>query len=148
MFCMHCGKTLPPDATFCPNCGQKKEAEAEASVPAPDTSASGQEVCAVSNTPAPDKIESYMNYAIVITILATFNCGSIINLALGIVALVYASKVDQHLLSGNKEKAEDCAQTAKTLCMIATGVIVIQLILVFFIFFAILTCAFLPFVFQ
>ena len=97
---------------------------------------------------APDRIDSYLNYAIIITILALFNCGAIINLALGIAAIIYASKVDQNLLAGDRKEAESCAQTAKTLCMIATGVIIIQILFVLFVFFFILTCAILPVVFQ
>ena len=97
---------------------------------------------------AQDRIDSYLNYAIVITILALFNCGSLINLALGIAAIIYASKVDKNLLAGDRKEAEACAQTAKMLCMIATGVIILQLLLVFFVIFFVLTCAILPILFQ
>ena len=140
-FCVYCGQNLPPDATFCPNCGQK--ADTASNAPAPDASRQADH-----DGGAPDKIESYLNYAIIITVLAVFNCGSVINLALGIIAIVYASKVDQHLLSGNRKEAEACAQTARTLCFIATGVIVLQILLVLFVLFAIMFCAVLPIVFQ
>ena len=151
-YCMHCGQPLPPDAAFCPNCGQQAEtpssdtSAANASVEEPNPPVSGQ--AAPSACDAPDQIESYLNYAIVITILAVFNCGSLINLALGIVAIIYASKVDKNLLAGDRIEAESCAQTAKMLCMIATGVIILQLLFVLFVVFFVLTCAILPILFQ
>ncbi|MBR4253968.1 MAG: CD225/dispanin family protein [Lentisphaeria bacterium] len=149
MFCIQCKQQLPPDAFFCPNCGQKVEPPSDA--PAGNASADGSNPSAAGQTGcagAPDRIESYLNYAIVITILAVFNCGSIVNLVLGIAAIVYASKVDRNLLAGDRKEAEACAQTAKMLCMIATGVIALQLLLVLFVFFAIMICLVLPILLQ
>ncbi len=154
-YCMNCGGQLPPGATFCPNCGRKTEPYSNSS----SSDASGENAAGEAAPPvsgqvvqsecgAPDGIESYLNYAIVITILALFNCGSIVNLVLGIVALVYASKVDKNLLAGDRTEAEACAQTARMLCFIATGVIVLQLLLVLLAFFAILFCAILPILLQ
>ena len=127
MYCMHCGQQLPPDAAFCPNCGQQAEtpsAAPAASVSAPTPPADGA---------VPEKNDSCMNYALVITALALFQCGTYVNLVLGIVAIVFANKVDQDLKSGNFEQARDNAKTAKTLCMIATGVIAVQILVVFFV---------------
>ena len=138
MYCMNCGQQLPPDAVFCPNCGQKLETSSNK--PPADTSEQANGV----DGGAPDRIESCMNYALVITGLALFQCGTYLNLVLGIAAIVFASKVDQNLLSGNREKAEECAHTAKMLCMVATGVIVFQILFVFLILAAILACAVLP----
>ena len=151
-YCMHCGRPLPPDAAFCPNCGQQVETTSSdapasnASAVESNPSVSGQTAQVYNGSP--DKIDSYLNYAIVITILALFNCGSLINLALGIAAIIDASKVDKNLLAGDRKEAEACAQTAKMLCMIATGVIILQLLLVFFVIFFVLTCAILPILFQ
>ena len=138
MYCMHCGQQIPSDAVFCPNCGQKAETTSDA--PAADAPEQTNHAGG-----APDRIESCMNYALVITGLALFQCGTYLNLVLGIAAIVFASKVDQNLLSGNREKAEECAHTAKMLCMVATGVIVFQILFVFLILAAILACAVLPF---
>lgn len=128
MYCMHCGQQLPPDAAFCPNCGQ--QAETPSAAPAAGTPANEQTNVTGG---APDKIDSCMNYALVITALALFQCGTYVNLVLGIVAIVFANKVDQDLKSGNFEQARDNAKTAKTLCMIATGVIAVQILVVFFV---------------
>ena len=128
MYCMHCGQQIPSDAVFCPNCGQKAETTSDApaaDIPAPEqTNVTGG---------APDKIDSCMNYALVITALALFQCGTYVNLVLGIVAIVFANKADQDIKSGDFEQARNNAKTAKTLCMIATGVIVFQLLAVFFV---------------
>ncbi len=138
MFCMNCGQQLPPDAAFCPNCGQQAETP---SSDAPAATASADE----TNPPpsgqaadpagaAPDEIDSCMNYAIAITILAAFNCGFPFNLVLGIAAIVYADRVNQNIRSGDLKAARECAKTARTLCMIAIAVIAVQILIIFFIF--------------
>ena len=140
MFCMNCGQQLPPDAAFCPNCGQQTEtpssdapaATSSAHETNPPSSASGD--AAAMNGGAPGEIDSCMNYAIAITILAAFNCGFPFNLVLGIAAIVYADRVNQNIRSGDLKAARECAKTARTLCMIAIAVIAVQLLLFFFIF--------------
>ena len=138
MFCMNCGQQLPPDAAFCPNCGQQADAP---SSDAPAATASADE----TNPPptgqaadiaggAPGEIDSCMNYAIAITILAAFNCGFSFNLVLGIAAIVYADRVNQNIRSGDLKAARECAKTARTLCMIAIAVIAVQILIIFFIF--------------
>lgn len=138
MFCMNCGQQLPPDASFCPNCGQPAE------TPSPDTPAAN--VSANETTPpssgqaaktdggAPDGIDSCMNYAIAITVLAAFNCGFPFNLVLGIAAIVYADRTERNIRSGDFKEARECAKTARTLCMIAMAVIAVQILLFIFIF--------------
>ena len=141
MFCMHCGKTLPSDAFFCPNCGQK----AEASSDAPAASAPVQVDCADDGVS--DEIESSMNFALIITVLALFNCGSLLNLVLGIAAIAYANKGSRNLESGDAEKAKECAKTAKTLCLIATGIIVFQVFAILFVISLMIVFYLLPFFF-
>ena len=129
MYCMHCGQQIPLDAAFCPNCGREVETTSDAPAAEPPA----PERTDVTGGGAPDRIDSCMNYALVITALALFQCGTYVNLVLGIVAIVFANKADQDLKSGDFEQARDNAKTAKTLCMIATGVIVFQLLAVFFV---------------
>ena len=79
MFCMHCGQQLPPDAVFCPNCGQKAET-------ASDTSAGTSE--------KQPKIDCGFTLAVIAVVV-----GNVI----GIVALIYASTAlpfTIYLLSG------------------------------------------------
>ena len=137
MFCMNCGQQLPPDAAFCPNCGQQAETDAPAATSSahetnPPSSASGD--AAAMNDGAPGEIDSCMNYAIAITILAAFNCGFPFKLVLGIAAIVYADRVNQNIRSGDLKAARECAKTARTLCMIAIAVIAVQILIIFFIF--------------
>lgn len=140
MFCMNCGQQLPPDASFCPNCGQQAEtpssdapaATSSAHETNPPSSASGE--AAAMNGGAPGEIDSCMNYAIAITILAAFNCGFPFNLVLGIAAIVYADRTERSIRSGDFKEARECAKTARTLCMIAMAVIAVQILLFIFIF--------------
>lgn len=136
MFCMNCGQQLPSDASFCPDCGQKVESSSDM----PGTNVSAQNGQIEAN--APVEIESYMNYAIIITVLATFNCGFPFNLVLGIAAIVYADKVERNLRSGNVNEAKECAKTAKMLCMIAIAVIGVQILLAVLVFLFILLVQF------
>ena len=139
MFCMNCGQQLPPDAAFCPNCGQQADAPssdapaATASADKTNPSSSGQTV-KNADAGAPNEIDSCMNYAIIITILAVFNCGFPFNLVLGIAAIVYADRTERNIRSGDLKEARESAKTARTLCWIAMAVIGVQILLVFFIF--------------
>ena len=125
MFCMHCGQKLPPDSSFCPYCGRKAEAS-----DAPEANAPAQAVLVDEEASA--ELESAMNFALIITVLAFFNCGSIFNLILGIIAILHANKGNRNLESGDIEQARDCAKTARMLCLIAVGIIVFQVFAVFF----------------
>ena len=138
MFCMNCGQQLPPDAAFCPNCGQQTDAPSSdapaASASADETNQPSSGEAAAMNGGAPGEIDSCMNYAIAITILAAFNCGFPFNLVLGIAAIVYADRVNQNIRSGDLKEARACAKTARTLCMIAIAVIAVQILFIFFAF--------------
>ena len=89
MFCMHCGQQLPPDAVFCPNCGQKAET-------ASDTSAGTSE--------KPPKIDCGFTLAVIAVVV-----GNVI----GIVALIYAVLASNMLQSGDYEGARRAARTGK-----------------------------------
>ena len=64
------------------------------------------------------EINSHMGFAIVMTILGGCDC---ISLVLGIIAIVFASKVSAHVQNGNYEEAKKCSDTALTLCWISLG---------------------------
>ncbi len=91
MFCMHCGRQLPPDALFCPNCGQKVEISSEAPFGTP------------AKAPAP-KIDCGLTLAIVAVVM-----GNVI----GIVALIYAVLASNMLQNGDYEGARRAARTGK-----------------------------------
>ena len=89
MFCMHCGRQLPPEACFCPNCGQKTETAADAP----------------AGTPAkPPKIDCGFTLAVIAVVV-----GNVI----GIVALIYAVLASNMLQSGDCEGARRAARTGK-----------------------------------
>lgn len=86
-FCTHCGKQLPPDAFFCPNCGQK----------------AGTASDAPAHTPA-QKIDCGFGLAIVAVVMGNM---------IGIVALIYAVLASNMLGSGDYEGARRAARTGR-----------------------------------
>ncbi len=89
MFCMRCGRQLPPEACFCPNCGQKVETPSDAP----------------SGTSAkPPKIDCGFTLAVIAVVV-----GNVI----GIVALIYAVLASNMLQSGDYEGARRAARTGK-----------------------------------
>lgn len=102
-YCIHCGRQLPPDAFFCPNCGQKVETSpdtpstqtpAEPPAPAPNA----------SQKPPLPKLDCGLGLAIVAVVM-----GNVI----GIVALIYAVLASSMLSGGDYEGARRAARTGK-----------------------------------
>ena len=89
MFCMRCGQQLPPDAIFCPNCGQKSKTNSDVPAEASDK---------------PPKIDCGFTLAIIAVVM-----GNVI----GIVALIYAVLASNMLQSGDYEGARRAARTGK-----------------------------------
>lgn len=101
MFCMHCGQELPPDAFFCPNCGQRVKTAPE------DTPAASSAPKPQKQPPAPSappKIDCGFTLAIIAVVV-----GNVI----GIVALIYAVLASNMLRSGDYEGARQAARTGK-----------------------------------
>ena len=98
-FCQKCGKEIPENASFCPNCGT---AVAPAT-PAPK----------VENTTQNNKVcpESHLALAIISTILCC--------LPLGAVGIVKASRVSAQFQAGNYEDALKSSADAKKWSIIA-----------------------------
>ena len=123
MFCMHCGQVLPPDATFCPNCGQKAE------LPSKDAYA---EDAAVSAQPPPKKqkgsreIPSYMGFAVVMAVLGCLCCTPL-TLVPGVVAVVFSSQASGYAANGNGTMAVKKALMARMFCWIAFGFLAVYL---------------------
>ena len=116
MFCMHCGQQLPPDAFFCPNCGQK--AESSSNEPAEDTAVSAQPPQKKDNVAG--GINSYMGFAVVMAVLGCLCCTPV-TLAHGLIAVVFASQVSGYAASGNYMMAAKKALMARVFCWIAFG---------------------------
>ena len=94
MYCMHCGQKLPPDACFCPRCGQRVKISPDASAGMP-----------AKPSPAPKpKIDCGFTLAIIAVVM-----GNVI----GIVALIYAVLASNMLSGGDYEGARRAARTGK-----------------------------------
>jgi len=76
----------------------------------------------------PRDIDSHMGFAIFVTILGCCNC---LNLVLGIIAIVFASQVQKHIEEGNYEQAKKSADTARILCWISLGLMLLGFVMSF-----------------
>lgn len=94
MFCMQCGRELPPNAVFCPNCGQKTENA---------SNAPGGAVPATPPAP-PQKIDCGLGLAVVAVLMGQLP---------GIVGLVYSVLAIDMLHKGDYEGARRAAHTGK-----------------------------------
>lgn len=94
MFCMQCGRELPPDAVFCPNCGRKAETTSDAP---------GGTAPATPPAP-PQKIDCGLGLAIVAVLMGQLP---------GIVGLVYSVLAIDMLHKGDYEGARRAAHTGK-----------------------------------
>ena len=102
MLCGKCGKDLEPDVRFCPRCGN----QLDPSAPPP---------------PVPEKINTWL----IPSVLSTMCCC----LPLGVVAIVFSSKANSAVRSGDCSKAREYAGKARMWFWIAvaSGIIIILL---------------------
>ena len=119
MICKHCNIQLPPDAIFCPNCGKRcsEDKERNAADAAQSASSAG--------------FETHIAFAYAITALSITGCGAIVNTALGIGAIISANQAEQHFRSGDRSRAQECANRARTLCLAAVCFLIFQLFFAF-----------------
>ncbi|MDG2526151.1 CD225/dispanin family protein [Stenotrophomonas sp. HITSZ_GD] len=82
----------------------------------------------IAPPPAPAQpIPNYLAWSIISTVLATCLCCPIG--LLGIVAIVYASKVNNALAAGDLDGARRASANAKTWCWVATALAIIGLVI-------------------
>jgi len=143
MICSKCGANNIEGQTFCGSCGsplenststlfqsqdnyQKEEKQPyEADV----TNSYSAPIGAPSNGGLV-KPKSYQTEAIIVTIVSTLCCGSLISLILGIIAIIKASKVDSEFHAGSVHEAIQNSESAKKLTIWAAVIAVIWYIIV------------------
>jgi hypothetical protein len=76
--------------------------------------------------PAPGHVPNHLAWAIIATVLATCLCCPLG--LLGIVAIVYATKVNTLLNQGDIDGARRASASAKTWCWVATALAIIGLV--------------------
>ena len=121
MHCPTCGARNEDDARFCVNCGQKLEAEESlpgGSPPYQQFGGSTYEPFGDSDS-HPLHIPNYLIPSILVTI---FCC-----LPLGIVAIIFAAKVNGKVAAGDIVGAQSSSRTARTLVIVpvVVGAVVI-----------------------
>lgn len=109
MYCIKCGAYLDDSATFCPKCGTNVTQTTPTSQAQPIPSTDQNYQSQVSPTPQQFPPSSNLVWGILTTI---FCC-----LPLGIVSIVYASKVEGLWASGNYNEARAAARKAGTWAM-------------------------------
>ncbi len=77
--------------------------------------------------PPAQPIPNYLAWSIISTVLATCLCCPVG--LLGIVAIVYASKVNSALAAGDLDGARRASANAKTWCWVATALAIVGLII-------------------
>lgn len=117
MYCRNCGAELPDDAKFCTNCGCSQSVAPEIRHIQQYGTPYGQE-----------KPSTYLGLAIAVTILCC--------IPFGVLAIVYASKVDDCWYSGRTEEALEYSRKARNWSVIGA-----VLSIVFWIVYVILVIA-------
>jgi uncharacterized membrane protein YvbJ len=154
MICSKCGVNNLEGQTFCGSCGsplrnsssqpqdnyQKEERQP---YKADVTNSYNAPVGASPSNGGLVKPKSYQTEAIIVTVVSTLCCGSLISLILGIIAIIKASKVDSEFAMGNVHEAVQNSESAKKLTIWAAVIAVIWsiifAILYFFIFAAVVS---------
>ena len=128
MNCKHCNIQLPPDAVFCPNCGERRSEGSERNESV--SAASAENVAAVRSASAAG-FETHIAFAYAITALSITGCGAIVNTVLGIGAIISANQAENHFRSSDRSRAQECANRARTLCLAAVCFLIFQLFFAF-----------------
>ncbi|MDR0836102.1 MAG: CD225/dispanin family protein [Tannerella sp.] len=81
------------------------------------------------------KPKSYQTESIIVTIVSTLCCGSLISTILGIIAIVKSSKVDNDFRMGNIQEATQNSESAKKLTIWASVIAVIWTIIAVILYF-------------
>ncbi len=114
MFCKNCGKEIPDNIKFCPECG----------------------CTTVENTIKPTTRIAPNNYMILGILTTIFCC-----LPFGIASIIYASRVDGYWNAGNYDAALNFSQKAKNFAIWGIVLSIFVYILVFAFYGAVLFAA-------
>ena len=117
MFCQRCGKQIPDDSQYCGTCGHRQGA------PVVTGPGHGEGEYRASSTTTGERASfpppTHQGLALFCTLLCCLPCG--------IVALVYADKVNSRYLSGDHAGAHQASESAKTWAWVGIvgGIIII-----------------------
>ena len=121
MFCQRCGKTIPDDSQYCGACGHRQGTAVIAGGGGHEVP---QAIPATADRRLPFPPPTHQGLALFCTLLCCLPCG--------IVALVYADKVNSRYLTGDHAGALQASESAKTWAWagIVGGIIIIFLAIV------------------
>jgi hypothetical protein len=122
MYCPKCGKENAEGSSFCKSCGESFAISGQVSAPVqttpPPYQGAPRQPAGQSDVP---RIPNYLVWSI-ISLLFFFLIG-------GIVALVYATRVDSRLASGDVAGAQNASNKAKTWCVVSTVLFVVGVVI-------------------
>ncbi len=126
MICKKCGANARDGARFCEVCGAPLEQEPVQQAPVQPATYSDPYHAPAGATPT-GEVQDYLVWNIVLTVLSF--CCSCIGLVTGIVGIVFSSQVRSALAAGNRAEAEAKSKTAKTMCFVTLGLVILGVIL-------------------
>jgi uncharacterized membrane protein YvbJ len=143
MICSKCGAGNLEGQTFCGSCGSPLENSTSTLFQSQDSYQEEENPYKADETnsiSAPSnsglvRPKSYQTEAIIVTIVSTLCCGSLVSLILGIIAIVKASKVDSEFAMGNVHESIQNSKSAKKLTIWAAVIAVIWSIIVIILYF-------------
>ena len=119
MFCTKCGYKITGQARFCPACGRALDSASTVSLDPASAAAvnalNPASTVVVVNTRQPEPMHEQVSSHLALAILTTLCCC----LPFGIVAIVYAAQVDNHLSKGDVTAAKNASDNAMTWLIIA-----------------------------
>ena len=118
MFCMHCGQSLPPDAAFCPNCGEKCAGNG-------NPGGADHQPAAEEKTGS-RKVDSSMGFAVAMLILSLLCC-NVFTFIPGLIAILFAFQVPGSVRVGHYAVAARRALIARIFCWIAVAFLAAEL---------------------
>ncbi len=122
MYCPKCGTENADSASFCQSCGTSLAPAAQEQAPTQMVTAASQGVAPQPATPGLiPKVPNYLVWAI-ISLIFFFLPG-------GIVAVIYAVKVDNLLAAGDVAGAQHASGVAKAWCVVSTVIFCFGIVL-------------------
>ncbi len=88
----------------------------------------------MNTTTTPGNIPNHLAWAIISTVLSVCTCCGFLGLFSGIAAIVFSAQVNSKLSAGDVAGALQSSKTAKILCWVTTGFVVLALLYWIFVF--------------
>ena len=138
MFCQKCGIENSEDATYCVSCGEQlKKVSVNSNEPMVNLEKKNDifentNQGELKNTNNVQQVRSPLVWSILVTVFGAFTCCCLnpVSLVVGIIAILFSTKVDDKQRRGDFEGAKRDAKVATILNWVGLGFIVLTIIIV------------------